>query len=349
MDKLIISKLKKSGLTGRGGACFPTALKWEMVAKAKVADKYVVCNGSEGEPGPKKDLYILENYPEQVINGMMLAIEYLGAAKGFLFLNEIYYKKLEIKLKKIIGDKPIELFKKPHSGGYIGGEETALLNSLEHKRIEPRLKPPFPPTAGYKGKPTLVNNVETFYDVSLISENRYKEKRFITINGDCLWTGVFELSEKFTIEKILRLTKNYPKFEFFVQVGGDASGEILNARQLKRMVSGSASITVYSTQKHVPLDLMRKWAIFFNNESCGQCTPCREGTYRLRELLFAKEPDWQRIADLLNSLSESSFCGLGSAAAIAISTYVNNVLSKSPKNSLGIKPFDQQLICECLK
>ncbi|MCX6796811.1 MAG: hypothetical protein NTW06_04950, partial [Candidatus Falkowbacteria bacterium] len=205
----------------------------------------------------------------------------------------------------------IELFKKDHSAGYVGGEESTAINHIEGKRIEPRLRPPFIATVGLWNYPTLVNNVETFYDVSLVAADQYEHKRFYTINGDCLNTGVYQFPEDWTIEKILKETKNYPNFEFFVQIGGDASGIILNSKQLKQVASGAASITVYSIIKHKPIDLMRKWALFFSEESCGQCTACREGTYRLREALEIANFDWKLVDDLLNNLEETSFCGLG--------------------------------------
>ncbi len=288
----IIAKLKKANLKGRGGAGFPTWLKWDMVKKAKGKDKYVVCNLAEGEPGVLKDKYILENYPEKMIDGIMIAIEFLKAREGIIYINPDYYKIFGNKLRKIIKDRPIKLFRKPREAGYIGGEETSVLNAIEGKRIEPRLRPPFPPEKGLWGCPTLVNNTETFYDVSLIACGKYKNKRFYTISGDCLWDGVYEFSEDWTIEKILKESGNYPDFEFFVQVGGDASGEVLNSRQLKRKATGAASITIYSITKHNPLDLLNKWINFFVNQSCGQCTPCREGVYRLRELINSLDKNY---------------------------------------------------------
>ena len=248
--KNIIEKLKESGLSGRGGACFPTWMKWNMVAEAKGEKKYVVCNASEGEPGIAKDLYLLENHAERVIGGMKIAIEFLGAKKGYLYLNPRYYKKLAKKLQAKIGGLPIEVFAKSHATGYVGGEETSALNHIEGKRVEPRLRPPFPPAKGLWGCPTLVNNVETFYAVSLIDEGKYEHKRFYTLNGDCLWTGVYELPEDWTVKKILEETANYPKFDFFAQVGGDAAGEVLNSGQLDKPAGGGGSITVYSIIKY---------------------------------------------------------------------------------------------------
>jgi NADH:ubiquinone oxidoreductase subunit F (NADH-binding) len=341
----IIIKIKQANLLGRGGANFPVAIKWETVKNASgpstssgQAKKYVVCNASEGEPGVAKDYYLLDKYPEEVINGMKIAIEYLSfdnaqdknAVKGYLYLNQEYYKKLKKNLEKLIKGTRIELFKKDHIAGYIGGEESAAINHLEGKRVEPRLRPPFIATIGLWGYPTLVNNVETFYDVSLISSGKYAQKRFYTINGDCLNTGVYELPESWTIEQVLKETKNYPDFDFFVQVGGDASGVVLNKKQLNQPASGAASITVYSSIKYKPLDLMRKWALFFSEETCGQCTACREGTYRLREALEIVNVDWKLVDDLLNNLEETSFCGLGSAVPMPFRTYRQNVLKQKP-------------------
>ena len=348
----IIAKIKNSGLTGRGGACFPTGLKWEMVKKAVEAlpasdrKSFVVCNASEGEPGIQKDWHILKEHPERLIDGMMIAIKTLKAEKGFIYLNPDYYKKLYKNLKRLIGKIPIEVFHKSHMAGYIGGEETSALNHIEGKRIEPRARPPFPPTKGLWGYPTLVNNVETFYDVSLIAEGIYEGQRYFTINGDCLWTGVYKFPENHTIEQILKETNNYPDYDFFVQVGGDAAGEILRSDQINKRAGGEGSITVYSMLKHDPMQLMRKWAYFFHTQSCGQCTPCREGTLRLYEILCEEEPDWKMAGNLLDTLRDTSFCGLGCAAPIAIRTYIQNVLSRTDiKIDLPIR--ERKMICEC--
>ncbi|OQA38962.1 MAG: NADH-quinone oxidoreductase subunit 1 [Parcubacteria group bacterium ADurb.Bin316] len=321
----IILKIKEAGLVGRGGASFPTATKWETVKNAPGDKKYVVCNASEGEPGVKKDLFISKNHAERMVDGMKIALDYLGAETGYIYINPSYYNKLARKLNKLIKDTKIILFKKDHRAGYIGGDESALVNHIEGRRIEPRLRPPYIATNGLWNYPTLVNNVETFYNVSLVSAGEYENKRFITIGGDCPNEGVFYFDENWPIEKILRETNNYPKFKFFVQIGGDASGEVLNSSQFNKPVSGAGSITVYSAIKHKPNDLMRKWAYFFFNESCGQCTPCREGTYRLKEALKKKNIDWQLVYDLLGNLEETSFCGLGLVAAVPFKSYFNNV------------------------
>jgi len=336
----IINKIKKANLIGRGGGGFPTALKWEMVKKVAGNKKYVICNASEGEPGVKKDGYILENFGERVIDGMKIAIDFLEInnsknKKGkceiisYIFINYNYYKKLGGKLNKIITSNKkykIELFIKPTGSGYIGGEETSILNAIEGKRIEPRLRPPFPTTNGLWGCPTLINNVETFYNVSLVNSGEFKKNRFYTISGDCLKSEVYELADDLTIEEILKETGNYPKFNFFVQIGGDASGEVLNSKQLNKPATGAGSITIYDSKKYKPEEMFKKWISFFLNQSCGQCTPCREGVYRLNEIINSNNLDWELIEELLNNLDEISFCGLGSVVSVPIRSYRKNVM-----------------------
>ncbi len=344
----ILSKIKKSDLTGRGGGSFSTALKWEMVKKAKGNEKYIICNVSEGEPGVLKDKYILDNYMAEAIAGIKIALDYLGAKRAYLYINAKYYTLYHHRLRQIIQDALIVIFKKDHSAGYIGGEETSAINHIEGYKVEPRLRPPFPTTIGLWGYPTLINNLETFYNVAQIANNKYQHERFYTINGDCLNRGVYSLPENTTIYQALKKTNNYPDFDFFVQVGGDASGEILNKGQLKRPVSGSASITIFSKNKHKPLDLFRQWSDFFQKESCGQCTACREGTWRLHNILYSSKPDWELCGDILFILQESSFCALGSSASVAIRSYVKNVLSKLPPEQEFSKGVTNKFICKTL-
>jgi len=321
----ILGKIKKANLIGRGGAGFPVAKKWLAVKKAIGNKKYIVCNAAEGEPGVDKDGYILENYPEKVIDGLKIAINYLGAAKCYIYLNHAYAKKLNKKLTPLLKDTKIEIFIKPINAGYIGGEESAVLNAIEGKRIEPRFRPPFPTAKGLWNCPTLVNNVETFYNVSLVASGDFKNKRFYTITGDCLNEGVHELPDNWTIEKILKETKNYPKFSFFVQIGGNVSGEILNAKQLKKPVSGAGAIKIYSQVKNDFRKMVKGWLDFYLNESCGECAPCREGIHRLSEMFSQENINWALFNELLDNLSETSFCALGASAAVPIKSLINNV------------------------
>lgn len=351
----LLEKIKSSQLTGRGGANFLVAKKWQAVesgvstainnSKKKIA-LYVIANGSEGEPGVKKDYFLLDKYSEAVVGGMIETIKYFKSRfgkniepQGIVYLNHDYYDEFGAKLLQIIGDNNIKLFKKPIEAGYIGGEETALLNIIEGKRAEPRLKPPYPPESGLWGAPTLVQNIETYYHIDRIANDKYQQTRFFTIGGDCIVPGVFEFPIEETIAAVLEKTGNHPlklpfeksRFDFFVQIGGDASGEVLDSTQLDRAATGAASITVYGKSKHQPLDLFRSWVEFFKNESCGQCVPCREGSMRVVELLKSNKPNWRIVNELFDAMIDSSFCALGASIPLAVRSYLKNV----HKNEIG--------------
>lgn len=340
----ILAKIKKANLVGCGGANFLVAKKWQAVYQAISDKKYIICNAAEGEPGVTKDGYIIETYAEKLINGIKIAIDFLFSnklnnnfqVKAFLYINNEYYKKYGEKLNQLISDLPIKIFIKPHNAGYIGGEEGSLLNTIDGSRIEPRLRPPFPATNGLWNCPTLINNVETFYNISLIASNEYKNLRFYSINGDCFHNGVYQLPTNFTIQKILQETDNFPDFPFFVQVGGNAAGEILNSKQLKKIVNGIGSIIVFSIEKHQAKQVIENLLEFFSNESCGQCTPCREGLFRLNEIIKTEKIDWLLFFELLNNLKESSFCNLGTSVFVPISSFIKNVLPLIPDTQLNL-------------
>lgn len=254
----ILDKISEAGLVGRGGAAYQTAEKWTAIKDSLRNRKigYMVVNGAEGEPGVKKDGYILAHFPEEIIRGVFLADNFFGAKKikkVYFFLNPEYVKKYAGNLQRILNQKKYQaLLKKtafvtkPKIGAYISGEETTLLNILEGKRTVPRVRPPYPPEHGLFGHPTLINNVETFYNVSLVESGRYQEKRFYTLSGALKHPGVYCLPASLTVEDVLRESHNWPTDPFFVQVGGEASGEILNSDQLMHPVEGAGSIMVYN-------------------------------------------------------------------------------------------------------
>lgn len=309
----IIEKIKDSGLIGRSGSGFPTGLKWEMVKKAPGKKKYIICNASEGEPGTFKDGFILENYPQEVIKGIEIALKTIVNSTAYVYLRKDYYQRFKEKLEKLIGNLPIRFFKK--TGGYLCGEETTLIESIEGKRQEPRSKPPYPPQKGLWGCPTLVNNVETFYCVARIAEGEYKGNRFYSLSG-VKNPGVYELPENLRVEQVLKNTNNWPRFKFFIQAGGGASGRILSEKELNQKVGGTGSIIVYNLNKTKPIHLMKKWVDFFFKQNCGKCVPCREGIYRLNQALKQKPIDQKTLNDLLFALKETSFCPLGRCVVI---------------------------------
>lgn len=326
----LIKKIQKAGLIGRGCNNFLVADKWLAVKNAKTAgDKFVICNVSESEPGMFKDEYILKNHLEKVVLGIKLAMEFVGAKKGFIYLNPEYYQNFqdhlnaEIEAQKVA----IELYEKPLHD-YVGGEETALLNSMQGLRIEPRLKPPFPTTVGFLNQPTVINNCETFYTVALIKANQYQNTKFYCLSGAESGQQIKELPLDLTIKQVLAAFNHKPSDNYFYQVGGGAAGYCYNYRQLNKPLEGNASIIIYSKNKPEK-EIILHFAQFFKDESCGQCVPCREGTYRLLKLLekkYAGEAIEQvLIDDLIFNLQKSSFCGLGKVAGNALTSYWKNI------------------------
>jgi NADH:ubiquinone oxidoreductase subunit F (NADH-binding) len=320
----LISKLKKTNLLGRGGAAFPTHLKWAMVKKIKAEQKYIVANGSEGEPGTAKDGFILEHYPAKLIRGLQLALNYLDHSSAFIFLRQDYYQKYKDNLEKLIGNLPIKVVKE--SGGYLSGEETVVCQEIEKGILRPRLKPPFPGQVGICGYPTLINNIETFYQVAQIAEDKYKQTRFYTISGEVKHPGVFELPLDWTINQVLKETDNYPEWEFFLQAGGGVSGEVLLSNELEQTLLGSAALVIYNKKTTDLYKLMESWLMFLMAENCDKCTPCREGLYRLAEMIKTRKIDKGVLDDLLFVLAETSFCAYGKMAATPLRSLIKKLL-----------------------
>jgi len=336
----ILKKIDEAGLVGRGGASYPTAKKWAAVAAAlkRRSSAYIIVNGAEGEPGVKKDGYLFQHHAAEIIDGVYQAAVFLGVKKVkkiYFFLNHDYYHLYAASLRRLWGAKKYaalngrwDFFIKPARLTYISGEETALLNLIEGQKVEPRLRPPYPPSQGLFGQPTLINNPETFYDVSLVARGKYRGQRFYTISGAVRRRGVYALPAHLSIEEILRETGNYPDNPFFVQVGGEASGEVLNQQQLAVGAEGSGSITVYDLARTSKDKLLKYWLRFYRDQSCGQCTICREGTYRLDNLINAPKLDDKLFWEIVDSLSDSSFCALGYSLPVPIRSFYQNILKK---------------------
>ncbi len=358
--KDIITKLKKSRLLGRGGAGFPTGLKWEMVNLKKAERKYIICNASEGEPNVFKDGFILANEPEEVIEGIKIALKTFTNSFAYIYLRADYYKKFKEKLEKLTKGLPIALFKK--RGGYFAGEETAVIEVIEGKRPEPRIKPPWPTQVGLWGCPTLVNNVETFYYVAKIAKGEYKRTRFYSISGEVKNGGVYELSENYSISQVLKETDNWPDFDpppfgssqqknnnrnldfrskitkrravdFFVQAGGGAIGEILLPEELNQSVKGTGAIIIFDPKKTKPFSLLKKWANFFLKENCDKCLPCREGAYRIGEMLKKEKVDKEILEDLFFVLEKTSLCSLGKGMVVPFRSLINKMRQIWPEPS----------------
>jgi formate dehydrogenase len=370
---LALDVLKASGLRGMGGAGFPTGQKWELTRKAPGAPKYVVCNADESEPGTFKDRMILEELPHLVIEAMVLGGWVTGAGQGIVYLRHEYgraRKALEEALDharrtNILGPSvlgsgwgfDIRLFVSP--GGYILGEETALLEALEDKRGEPRNKPPFPTQHGLWGQPTLMNNVETLAAVPIIlmrgaewwiaqGRNGAKGLKFLSVSGDVAVPGVYCVPLGTTVAELLALC------------GGMADGKRLYAFA----PGGASSNFLPASQRDVPLDfqplqqagsMLGSGAVvfvaegrdllalgsnvlrFFRNESCGKCVPCRVGTEKasawMERALAGNAPPGlvPRLRELGATLAQTSICGLGQIALQPLLSVVANFPAEAAK------------------
>lgn len=353
----VIAEVRKSGLKGRGGAGFPTGVKWNLAAAALGDDKYVVCNADEGEPGTFKDRVLLSDYADLVFEGMAIAGYAIGAKYGVLYLRGEYrylLKQLQAVLAKrrednLLGESILgksgfdfDIDIRLGSGAYVCGEETALIESMEGQRGEPRNRPPFPVNTGYLGNPTIVNNVETLALTSCIMSKgadwfsamgteKSTGTKLFSVSGDCEKPGVYELPMGITITQLLKEVGG--EGAKAVQVGG-ASGHCVSAPSFSRAlayedVSTGGSIIVFGPQRDM-LEVAKNFMEFFVEESCGQCTPCRDGNVKLLEGVEMLEDGKCSIAYLneLKSLGETmqlvSKCGLGQSSPNAFLSIVEN-------------------------
>lgn len=328
----IIKKLKAANIVGRGGAGFPTAIKWQEAKHSKGKPKYIICNASEGELGMFKDEYILENHLEEVFYGMQIAMDYLKTKEAYFNLNLEYYQKIKTNLNKLINKykrKGYSFTVYKETPSYIGGESSALINAIEGKRLQPKLRPPYASEKGLFTQPTIINNVETLYNVALVEKNKFQNKRFYCISGKIKNPGVYHLDAELTIKEILEKSDNIPNYDFFVQIGGSVSGPVINKKQIaKQKMVGAGAIEIYKksiTTKQIFL----KWFKFYNQESCGKCAPCREGTYQLYKITKdSKTIQWKKIMEIIDVLEKTSLCALGRGVAVPVKSYIKNILNK---------------------
>ncbi len=357
----VFTTLEKSGLRGRGGAGFPTGTKWRFVKKAAGTKKYVVCNADESEPGTFKDRLIQEGDPHSIIEALAIAAYVVGADEGYLYIRGEYNlaqerlkgaidqaKEMGFLGKNIFGtDFNFDLHVHSGAGAYICGEETALIESIEGKRGEPRARPPYPTTNGLWGKPTLVNNVETLANVPPILRNGAEWYRSFgpptspgtkvyTILGNVNVTGLIEVPMGITLREVIAIygkgMKNGSHFKL-AQTGG-SSGSIIPASlqdtpmdfdsfSKAGVALGSGALLICDENTCV-VDLTRVLLNFFRKESCGKCNPCRIGNQRAFEILTNISEGTGRMQDLddllllSDNLYQLSNCGLGQTAGAPI-------------------------------
>ena len=353
----VIAVLRDSGLKGRGGAGFPTATKWNLAAAAIGKRKYVVCNADEGEPGTFKDRLVLTRFADLVFEGMTIGGYVVGAKKGLMYLRGEYTYLLaplqqvlaERRRRKLLGrdvagtkgfDFDIEI--RLGSGAYICGEETALIESLEGQRGEPRNRPPFPVDTGFQDQPTIVNNVETLAWVACIfakgsawfrkiGTERSTGPKLFSITGDCERPGIYEFPMGITVAHLLKEVGGARAKA--VQIGG-ASGRCVPASEFDRTIAyedvpTGGSVIVFGPERDM-LQVARNFAEFFTDESCGQCTPCREGNPRLLEGIEMLEqgrcsmPYLEELCRLGRAMQVASKCGLGQSSPNAFLSIVQH-------------------------
>jgi [NiFe] hydrogenase diaphorase moiety large subunit len=353
----LINELISSELKGRGGAGFPTGLKWKLAAEANDEAKYIICNADEGEPGTFKDREILSKVPYKVLTAMAICGYIIGAKEGFIYLRGEYRFLLEELLKaieefhyychEIKFGFTIKIFM--GSGAYICGEETALMESMEGKRGEPRNKPPFPTQHGYMSKPTVINNVETLVHTYTIF--KYGAKKFydlgvqysrgtklFSVSGDTPKPGIYELELGMSLQDFV--------YEFgdgdtkAVQVGG-ASGFLVPRKKFKDAAIGfkgkltgislptGGSMMLFNSSRSM-YNVLDNYLEFFREESCGQCTPCRVGCQQLllgiKAVKRGEKPAsyLDKLLRLTETMQLTAKCGLGQSVANSFSSIVEN-------------------------
>lgn len=401
----VVEEVKKSGLRGRGGAGFPTGMKWSFMAKPEGVQRYLVCNADESEPGTFKDRYLMQHIPHLLIEGMITSSFALGAATSYIYVRgEFFYliRILEKAIaeayangwlgKNILGTNySLDLFVQPGAGAYICGEETALLESLEGKRGNPRIKPPFPAVKGVWDCPTVVNNVETIASVPYIVNNggdnyasigigKSTGTKLISASGHINKPGVYEIELGIPVEEFLN-SEEY-------------CGGILNGKKLKAVVAGGSSVPILpaelvtTTAKGEPrlmsyeslsdggfatgsmlgsggfivmdettsiVKNLFTFARFYHHESCGQCSPCREGTAWMEKVLHkiidghGTIADIDLLWDIQKNIEGNTICPLGDAAAWPVASAIRHFRSEFEeyvKNPSAVKDVKYYYHCK---
>jgi NADH-quinone oxidoreductase subunit F len=348
----VLREVAESRLLGRGGAAFPTGTKWEAVARQPARPHYLVCNADESEPGTFKDRVLMESDPFALVEAMTIAAFATGCERGFLYVRAEYplaHARLLTALARareagLLGDDVLgagfsfDAELRIGAGAYVCGEETALFQSIEGYRGEPRNKPPFPVEVGLFGKPTVVNNVETLMNVPLILEGDARDTRLFCLSGHVARPGLYEVELGTPLRELLDLAGARPPKAVLL---GGAAGSFLRPDQLDLPLSfegareagttlGSGVVIVFDESADL-VDAVLRIAEFFRDESCGQCVPCRVGTIRQEEALRrlaeggANGDELEVLADLEQVMRDASICGLGQTAASAVSSAISNL------------------------
>ena len=334
----VIQAITDSNLLGRGGAAFPTGAKWAAVARQSARPHYLVCNADESEPGTFKDRVIMEQDPFALVEGMAIAMFATGCEQGYLYIRAEYPLAQE-RMRDAIAESGVQIELRIGAGAYVCGEETALFQSIEGYRGEPRNKPPFPVEVGLYDKPTVVNNVETLVNVPhIVLGDDPRDTRLFCVSGHVARPGLYELELGTPLSELLELAGAEPAKAVLL---GGAAGSFLRPDQLDLPLSfegaraagvtlGSGVVMVFGERADL-VDAVLRIAEFFRDESCGQCVPCRIGTVRQEEALHrlasgkANGDEVAVLADLTQVMRDASICGLGQTAANAVDSAIHNL------------------------
>jgi len=356
----VVDIIKESGLRGRGGAGFPTGLKWSFVPKSDTGPKYLICNNDEGEPGTFKDRYICELSPHMIIEGMIIAAYSIGSNKGYIYTRCEFHQEIrwleqaigEAYKEGFLGKNILNLgfdFDLDHysgAGAYICGEETGLLSSLEGKKGQPKLKPPFPAVSGYLGQPTIVNNTETLASLPWIIQHGAEAYRsygttkspgtkLFCLSGPVKKPGVYELPLGYSFETFLYEDAGglLPGKKLKACIPGGLSSPVLLPNELENLkldyeslisinsMLGSGAIVIIDQEQSI-VDILKIIIDFFCHESCGQCTPCREGTGWMAKIMRKITQKCGIIDDVdilfqvASHMGGKTICALSDAAAM---------------------------------
>ncbi len=363
----VIAEVKAAGLKGRGGAAFPTGIKWEGVADQPDGPKYLVCNADESEPGTFKDRVLMEGDPYALIEAMTIAGLTIGAEKGYCYVRgeypvatgRLHHALGQARSAGLLGadvagsGRAFEIEIVRGQGAYICGEETALFNSIEGFRGEPRQKPPFPTTHGLFGRPTVINNVETLVNVLPILTGGVDDYRAVgtadstgtrlfCLSGDIASPGVYEVPMGSTLGGLIEAAGGPVGTPSFVMLGG-AAGSLVGTDRFDLPLTfedaraagvslGSGVVMLFSDQVDM-VDIVRRIARFFRDESCGQCVPCRVGTVRVEEAVARSNGSIEAslIRDMDIAMKDASICGLGHTAASVVRSAIDLGIFGEPR------------------
>ena len=332
----VIEELKKANLFGKGGASFPTYEKWKGVKEAEGNLKYIIVNSSEGEMGLFKDLYIWRNHMDKVFSGIDYAIKFLNCeVEVYIHINQDYYNELQSKLFIFINDykwSGVKFHISIENPSYIGGEASALMNIIETGIAQPKPRTKRTVVAGLFEKPTMMNNVETFYDISRVLDGNYDNCRFSGIFGDGI-KKKFVVRHKIdaTIYDILKENNVNLNFDYYVQIGGSASGPVYNKEQLKNIImEGAGSIEIFDKSKRNFLTFLKRLGAFYEKESCGKCFGKKFATElneKIQKIEKVEDIKIEELLPLINDMNKKTFCKLCKSFKKPFITYCNNILS----------------------